>query len=77
MTPPRMKKLRLPEAAYNGQKTVSFTACELHRRPKLADPEIVRACVHLLAGATNEFARPSRLHHHAGLCPRERYLHGR
>lgn len=56
MTPPRMKKHRLPEAAYCGKKTVSFTACELHRRPRLARAEIVEPCVQILTDAANEFS---------------------
>jgi putative transposase len=45
----REKRHRLPDAAYHGRKTVSFTACVERRRPLYRDPEVVRAFVEILA----------------------------
>ncbi|MGV3616425.1 MAG: hypothetical protein ACO1SV_20425, partial [Fimbriimonas sp.] len=53
MEPIREKKHRLPEAAYIGQKAVSFVGCEDDRQPLLANAEVVGALVPLLEGAAS------------------------
>ncbi len=42
---PRRKPHRLPEEAYHGPVCVSFTACEAHRKPLLAN-DIIHAALH-------------------------------
>jgi len=51
MLPPREKKHRLPEAAYYGRKSVSFTACIDDRSRILADWTVVGVFLPMLAQA--------------------------
>lgn len=51
MDAPRERKHRLPEAAYLGRKSISFTACELHRKPLLADSSVMEPLVSILTDA--------------------------
>lgn len=50
----RMKPHRLPDAAYRGRKSISFTACEANRKPVLAEPEFADSCASNLARAAVE-----------------------
>jgi putative transposase len=50
----REKRHRLPEAAYYGRKTVSFTACAENRRRGFDDPDLVAAFVPHLTDAARE-----------------------
>ncbi|MGV3614481.1 MAG: transposase [Fimbriimonas sp.] len=49
----REKKHRLPDAAYVGQRAVSFTGCETDRRAVFASAAVVSALVPLLGEAAS------------------------